>query len=91
MESINTVLSRIFQSAGIEKPVREYQTFVRWPEIVGDKIASVTEFLRFSNGKIFIRVKNDSWRNELIFYKKEIIEKLNKNIGSNEVKDIVLL
>ena len=91
MENISSIFNRIFISAGIEKPVRNYQTFVRWPDVVGDKIASVTEFLRFSNGKVFVKVKNDSWRNELVFYKQEIIDKINRDIGSNEVNDIVLL
>ncbi|MCD6116094.1 DUF721 domain-containing protein [bacterium] len=91
MENISSIFNRIFVSAGIEKPVRNYKTFVRWPDVVGDKIASVTEFLRFSNGKVFVKVKNDSWRNELVFYKQEIIDKINRDIGSKEVNEIVLL
>jgi hypothetical protein len=36
-------------------------------------------------------VSNSSWRQELQFKKKEIIEKLNKALNQNIIKDILFL
>lgn len=89
-ESIQSVLARFLKESGLEEPVRRYRTLQDWPEIVGESIAAVTRPERISNGKLFIRVENDAWRNELIFYKKEILEKVNSQLDS-AISAIILL
>lgn len=89
-ESIQSVLDRYLKESGLEEPVRRYRTLQDWPEIVGKTIAAVTRPERISNGKLFIRVENDAWRNELVFYKKEIIEKINKKLNS-AITELILL
>ena len=42
-------------------------------------------------GKLFVRVKTPTWRNELVFLKSEIISKLNRRVGKKVVKDIVFV
>ena len=91
MELIGQILNKYLTDLGIKKSITDYQAINYWHEIVGEKISRVTEPERMSDGKIFVKVKNDTWRNELIFYKKEIIEKLNSTIGSRAVKDIILI
>ena len=90
MEKIGHILHECFQDFGIQKPLKRYRIFYLWPEIVGKKVAKVTIPQKVSNKKIFIKVKNDVWRQEITFLKSEIIQKINKELGSNEIKDIVL-
>ena len=91
MKDIGKILQNVILDLGIEQPIKGYQALNRWSEIVGTRIADVTEPEKIKNGKIFVRVKTDSWRNELVFHKKDMIKKLNECLGSNVVKDIVLL
>lgn len=89
MLQLGEILRRTLQDLGIEKPVRQYDALWLWPKAAGDRIASVTEAVRMSNGRLFVRVKNAAWRNELVFHKRALIQNLNGLAGRPVVNDIV--
>ncbi len=91
MEQIGNILSKFLYELGIEKPIMKYRALRMWPEIVGERISKVTEAKGLTDGKMFVKVQNDSWRNEITFYKQEIIQKINREVGSKIVKDIILI
>ena len=91
MEHIKKTIERVFSNAGIDKKVKQFSIVSNWKELAGEDIYQVTHVVNISKGKIFVKVKNDSWRNELIFYKKEIINKINRRLGEEQITDIVLL
>jgi predicted nucleic acid-binding Zn ribbon protein len=91
MEQLGDILRLTLKEFGIEKPIKQYEVLWVWPQVVGEKIASVTEPRNIVNGKLFIKVKNAAWRNELVFLKKVLIEKLNQKTGSHLVKDIIMI
>jgi hypothetical protein len=91
LKDIGNILQNVIKDLGIENPIRGYKALIIWPDIVGKRISGATQPIKIKNGKIFIKVRTDSWRNELIFYKMDIIQKLNASLGSSIVKDIVLL
>ena len=59
--------------------------------IVGPRIAKNTSAERVKDGILFVKVKSDVWRNELLFYKMELIKKLNLKLGKKVVLDIILV
>ena len=91
MELFGNILNQFIKELGIEKPIANYKALHIWKKVVGERISQVTEPKGLRNGKMLIAVKNDVWRNELIFYKADIIRKLNSELGSNLVRDIILL
>lgn len=42
----------------------------------------------YKNGKVFVDIYNSNWANELWINKGEVIKKINKKIGYDEIKDI---
>ena len=90
MEHVGAVLRQMLRDLGIDQPIRRADAVRLWPKVVGEKISQMTEPLFFSNGKIFVRVKSDVWRNELFFQKRELVHRLNQALGQNLVHDIVL-
>lgn len=91
MEKIGRILETYLKDLGIENPIKKYEALTLWSSVVGEKISSITKPERLSDGKMFVKVKNDTWRNELVYHKKSIIVKLNKQLGSEIVRDIVLI
>ncbi len=91
MKRIGTVIENTIKELEIELPVRRHQAVTRWSSIVGEKISKVTKPERVDGDKIFVIVKNSSWRNELIFHKQKIIRKLNNQLGRGIIKDIIFL
>ena len=91
MEQIGDVLQKLVRELDIARPILKYQALALWPEIVGKRISKVTQPQRIRDGRIFVKVKNDAWRNELVFHKQEIIHHINVKVGERVVEEIILL
>ncbi len=91
MERIGHIIKRCFVELGIDRPIQQYKALSLWPVVVGERLSQVTQPNHIENGKIFIKVDNALWRNEIIFYKEEIIQKMNEELGSRLVEDIIFM
>ena len=90
MKTLAQALKQLITDLGIESEILHNQAVQLWPEVVGKKIANISQAERIDGNILFVKVKNDSWRNELVFLKKDIIERLNKRIGKRVVEDLRL-
>ena len=82
-------IGAVLRELGLGKKIRQYEVLDLWKEIVGEKIAGVTEAERITRGVLFVRVARPTWRNELVYLKKELIEKINDAFRETIVTDIV--
>ena len=60
-----------------------------WEDIVGKKIKKATKIIKIENKTLFIKCKNPTWKNELQYQKKEILNKLNQ--ATTQIEKIVLI
>ncbi|MBI1808119.1 MAG: DUF721 domain-containing protein [Ignavibacteria bacterium] len=86
---ISSAIANTFQQLGIGVKVRQYEMLDRWPSIVGEQIATIATAERIRDGKLFVRVNHPTWRNELVFLKKELVRKINSTMNQEIVKDII--
>lgn len=77
------------QSLGFVEAYQQYKTLQIWNSVVGETIATATSIERFTNGQLFIKVKNPVWRMELNFRKQDILAKLNASLESAIVEEII--
>jgi predicted nucleic acid-binding Zn ribbon protein len=61
-----------------------------WIGIVGELLASRSRPFRFRDGILFVGVQNNSWMQELILHKQEVLHKC-RELTDEEIKDIVFL
>jgi predicted nucleic acid-binding Zn ribbon protein len=85
---VKEILLKFFKSAGIENRLEENLAFAYWDTVVGKEIALHTEPEKIVRGTMVVKVDNDVWRNELAFFKHEIIQKLNNKIGKKLIQEI---
>jgi predicted nucleic acid-binding Zn ribbon protein len=90
-ESLGGVLQNLLRNLGLEKRIKEQELILNWDKIVGEKIAEKTKPFKIEGNKFFVRVESPSWRTELFYLKKDIIEKLNHSVKKEIVKDIIFL
>jgi len=88
LQPLSNSLAGFLKSLGIESKVREYEVIGYWPSIVGEKIASASEAQYVSDGILFVKAKNSTWRNELIYMKGEILSRIDKKVGRGIINDI---
>ncbi len=86
---ISSVVEDMCHILGLEEALQQFRTLQIWSSVVGDAIAEATTLERFSDGQLFIRVKNPAWRMELNFRRQDIITKLNANLHQQLVREII--
>ena len=85
------VLQNLLKNLGLEKRIKEQKLILDWDKIVGNKIAEKTKAFKIEGNKLFVKVESPSWRNELFYLKKDIINKLNQSVKQEVIKDIIFL
>ncbi len=88
MQQLKTAIKTFLRKSGLEKGVKQNTALLLWDEVVGENIAENTNPEKVEHGTLLVTVENSSWRQELVFKKKEIIDKLNNKIGKKTIKDI---
>jgi predicted nucleic acid-binding Zn ribbon protein len=87
---IGPAIHSVLEGLGIDQKVKRYEVVDRWSEFVGEQIARVaTAELITPDGKLFVRVSQAPWRNELTFMKKDLIAKINQGMRQEVVHDII--
>lgn len=88
LESIKNIIDRVAKRTGLESKLSEAKIFEIWQKEVGVDVSNHTTPVKLFKGKLFVRVDESIWMSQLTFIKKDIIDKLNKSINANLVKDI---
>ena len=88
MEQLKTTLKKAINEAGIKKAIDQEEAVLLWGDVVGKNILKVTTATKVDKGTLIVKTDSATWRQELHMQKKEIINKINKKIGSNAIKDI---
>jgi predicted nucleic acid-binding Zn ribbon protein len=88
-ERIGKILTKNLRNLGIDRRLKEESIVLNWNRLVGERIASKALPLKVRDSILFVSVENASWRNELFFMKRKIIDELNRSVKDNVIKDIV--
>ena len=88
MEQLKKVLEKAINESGFKKAINQEEAVSIWGEIVGKNISAVTKATGVDKGTLIIKTESATWRQELHMQKKEIIDKINKKIGSIAIKEI---
>lgn len=73
----------------IEAKIREYTAPLVWAEVVGPQVAGATEVIGVRDGVLRVSTKSSVWSNELTFYKKDILQRLNTRLGARADKPTI--
>jgi predicted nucleic acid-binding Zn ribbon protein len=88
--SLGSALEKMLRKMNIVTPVRQWEAVTLWDSAVGKKIANHTKAEKIAYGKLYVLVDSPSWRNELLFHKNELLEKINSKLQGVKIKEIVL-
>ena len=88
MKRLKEVIEDAIDGAGIKTALNQEGAVLLWGSIVGEAISSVAKAERVDSGHLVVRVESPVWRQELYMQKEEIVDKINKKIGTNAIKEI---
>ncbi len=88
-QKLGTILDNVLSQKGYLSACREAEVVHKWPQLVGDRIASVTSCTESTNGVLYVRVQSSPWRQELSFLKQRILAELKQKTKCASIRDIV--
>jgi|TARA_B110000438_G_scaffold67164_1_gene67573 predicted nucleic acid-binding Zn ribbon protein len=88
LKPINTVLNSFLKNNNLFSGVNQQKAVDLWPKVVGNKIAENTEAVSAERGVLFIKASSSTWSQELQLKKKDILLKINKELGKKTITDL---
>lgn len=89
-QSLGDLLKGVVQKYRLQDELNKSRIPRFWAELVGERVARMTEVRSFENGVLRIHVHEAPWRNELMLRREELRSQLNARLGSDMVREIVL-
>jgi predicted nucleic acid-binding Zn ribbon protein len=90
LDRVSSTLAGILRSRGMQGRLEEYRIFGQWEKTVGGLVASHARPATMRGSKLFLTVDSPAWMQQLSLLKPEIIEKVNRGLGKDVVRDIAL-
>ncbi len=79
----------LYKQLNFDRASEEFSIMKTWKEVVGIYITKVSQIEKIEHGRLYVKVKNATWRNELVFKRAKIVEEINKRLGKECLKDII--
>lgn len=88
--TIGEALKEFLKKSRLKSGVQALQIKDVWEEIMGRTIARYTDKIEIINSTLFIHTSVAPLKNELLYQKAKIIERVNESLGENVIKDVVV-
>lgn len=87
---IQSILDEIQELSGINSFIKENRIESAWSEVVGPIVAQSSSVRSFEKGKLILNVSHPVWKTEILMKRKELINRLNENIGSAIIQELIV-
>lgn len=88
--TIGDALKDFLKGSKLKGGIQALQIEDAWEKIMGKTIARYTDKLEIINQTLFISSAVAPLKNELLYQKEKIIERVNEELGENVIKQVVI-
>jgi hypothetical protein len=87
---IGDAMKEFFKRSNLKNGVRALQIEEAWEKIMGKTIAKYTEKIQIINATLFIYTNVGPLKNELMYQKDKIIERVNEALREKLIQEVVI-
>lgn len=88
LASASAGVQAVLKTSDLWQALRPHMAKVKWADVVGPQVASVTQVEKVQGTALVVRVKNSVWANELSLLKGDMLRRLNLALGGPVLSDI---
>lgn len=88
--SMGDAIRKFLEQSRIKSGIQALQIENVWEEIMGKTIAKYTDKIQISNGTLFITTQVAPLKQELIYQKEKIIQRVNEVLGQKLINKVVV-
>ncbi len=87
---IGDALKQFLDKSKLKNGIRTVQIESVWAEVMGKTIAKYTDKIEIVHSTLFIHTSVGSLKQELVYQKNKIIERINEVMGEAVIKEVVI-
>ena len=88
--SIQDAMNEFLKRSKLKSGIQAVRIEALWEEIMGKTIAKYTDKIQIIGTTLFITSSVAPLKNELLYQKEKIIERVNEAMGEKIIKDVVI-
>jgi len=88
--SLGDALKGFIRKSNLRNGIRALQIEEVWEQLMGKTISKYTDKIEIINQTLFIQTSVGPLKNELIFQKQQIIERVNESFGERVISNVVI-
>ena len=89
--SLGDAVKKFLESSKIKNQIQSLSIDDHWEKIMGKTIANYTDKIEIRNKTLFIYTTVAPLKNELVFQKDLIIQRVNEQIGADSIIEVVVV
>jgi predicted nucleic acid-binding Zn ribbon protein len=89
--SLGDAVKKFLESSRIKNQIQSLSIDDHWEKIMGKTIANYTDKIEIRNKTLFIYTTVAPLKNELVFQKDLIIQRVNEQIGADAITEVVVV
>ncbi len=89
--SLGDAVKKFLESSKIKNQIQSLSIDDHWEKIMGKTIANYTDKIEIRNKTLFIYTTVAPLKNELVFQKDLIIQRVNEQIGADSITEVVVV
>ncbi|MGZ5283476.1 MAG: DUF721 domain-containing protein [Bacteroidia bacterium] len=89
--SLKDAIEKLLNAYKLKSKVQEVQLVAAWENIMGKMIERHTRDLYIKNKKLFVKLDSAVVRQELMYARTTVLEKVNQELGGKVIEEVVFL
>jgi len=89
-ESLGDVIKRLIASRNWQAKIRQESVVSHWADIMGSRIAQKTQKIYLRKNTLVIVFNSASLKNEMLYLKDKIKNRLNEELGEEVIKEVII-
>ena len=90
ISNIGSIIRKLMSNPKFSDKFEDLDALNVWKEIVGKQLQGYIIDSRIHKGVLYVKLNSSALRNELSYQKTDLINKINKRLKKDFIKDIIL-
>lgn len=88
--SLQDAIKQFLQKSRLKPGIQALRIEAVWEEVMGKTVAKYTNKIQIINNTLFITTDVAPLKNELLYQKEKIIERVNEALGEKVIKEVMI-
>jgi hypothetical protein len=88
--SLGDAIQQFLKGSRLKTGIQAMKIEDAWEEIMGKTIAKYTDKIEIAGGKLYVTSSVAALKNELMYQKAKIIERVNEALGERTINDVII-